>query len=105
MACILQQSSSIRKFPKYGRIRKQGKGTKIFVTLSVAYECNMKRLPDSFAVTGLNLNVSITDLVVFISIYVKQLNKVNCSVSIRGLVCCFFFFPHGRLQYGQEVGI
>lgn len=75
------------------------------MTLSVAYDCSMKRCPIPLQCTGLNLNVSITDLVVVINIYVKQLKKVNCSVSIRGLVCFLGFFSHEKLQYGQEVGI
>lgn len=78
----------------------------------------MKRCLILLQRTGLNINISITDLVFFNITYVKKLNKVNRSVSSEGLcvgfcfacvvlcMCVFVFcFLYGRVQYGPEVGI
>ena len=103
MARILQQSCSVcKKFQKYRRTRKQGRGMKIFRPWSTAYEYDMRRCPIPLQCTGLNINISITDLASFNSTYMKTLYKVNCSVFNGGLVGFFFY---ERLQYGPEVGI
>lgn len=102
VARILQRSCSIcKKFQKYRRTRKRGRGNKIFGTCSTAYEYSMKRCPVPFQGTGLNINISSTDLVSFNSIYAKkQEGDLLCFQQRFG---GFFFYE--RLQYGPEVGI
>lgn len=91
VARILQRPcSDCEKFHKYGWTRNWGRGTKIFGTWSTAHEYGVKRCPILLQCGSLNINISITDLVFFNITYVKKLNKVNRSVSSRGL-CDFFF--------------
>lgn len=92
VARILQwPCSNCQKFHEYRRIRNWGRGTKIFGTWSTAYTYGMKRCLILLQRTGLNINISITDLVFFNITYVKKLNKVNRSVSSEGLCVGFFF--------------
>lgn len=86
VACVQQQSCSVcKKFQKYRRTRKRGRGSKIFRTWSTASEYSMKRCPIPWQCTGLNINISITDLVFFNNIHAKKPNKVNCFVFSGGL--------------------
>lgn len=101
VARVLQRSCSVcKRFQKYRRTRKQGRGTKILETWSTAYEYSIERCPIPLQCTGLNINVSVTDLVFFNSTYAKKLNKVNRCVSSGGLVGFFGWetavWPRGR---------
>lgn len=96
--CVL----SVRSFKstegqgsKAGALRDSGLGAQLVNTVwrDAQYFCSQ--------CTGLNINISITDPVVFNSTYVKKLNKVNRSCFQQRVVFFFFLWetavwPRGR---------